>query len=156
MGSRPAPATSDRSSTGGKMHLFLVGAGHVGLVTAVGLAKLGHRVTVADIDAGRIDGLRSGRSPIFEPGLEDAIRAAGKDLEFSTDLYPPAGASFSFVAVPTPFGPDVPLALDHVEQVVVDLLDRGGPDHAIVVRSTLPMSGPAELIALRAARGGAA
>jgi len=52
------------------MHLFLVGAGHVGLVTAVGLAKLGHRVTVADIDAARIEGLRAGRSPMFEPGLE--------------------------------------------------------------------------------------
>lgn len=138
------------------MHLFLVGAGHVGLVTAVGLAKLGHRITVADIDAGRIDGLRAGRSPIFEPGLEDAIRAAGEALEFTTGLRPPADAAFSFVAVGTPFGPDGPLALDHVEQVVGGLLDATGPDHTIVVRSTLPMSGPTELIQLRGARGGAA
>jgi UDPglucose 6-dehydrogenase len=138
------------------MHLFLVGAGHVGLVTAVGLAKLGHRVTVSDIDAARIEGLRAGRSPIFEPGLEDAIRAAGDRLEFATDLLPPADAPFSFVAVGTPFGPDGPLALDHVEQVVGELLEHVAPDHVIVIRSTLPMSGPAELVALRSSRGGSA
>jgi UDPglucose 6-dehydrogenase len=138
------------------MHLFLVGAGHVGLVTAVGLAKLGHRVTVADIDGPRIEGLRAGRSPLFEPGLEEAIATAGDRLDFTNSLRPPAGAAFSFVAVGTPFGPDGPLALDHVVQAVGDLLDATGPDHAIVVRSTLPMSGPADLIALRNARRGEA
>jgi len=138
------------------MHLFLVGAGHVGLVTAVGLAKLGHRLTVADIDAARVEGLRAGRAPIFEPGLEEAIQAAGDRLDFTTDLRPPPGASYSFVAVGTPLGPDGPLALDHVEQVVAGLLEVTGPEHVIVVRSTLPMAGPAALIALRAARRGEA
>src|SRR5215510_11913331 len=61
---RPVP------THGGTMHLFLVGAGHVGLVTAVGLAKLGHRVTVADIDERRIGRLSEGIPPIYEPGLE--------------------------------------------------------------------------------------
>jgi UDPglucose 6-dehydrogenase len=138
------------------MHLFLVGAGHVGLVTAAGLAKLGHRVTVADIDEPRIAGLRAGRAPIFEPGMEEALAASADRLDFTTDLRPPAGAAFSFVAVGTPFGPDGPLALDHVEQVVGGLLDATGPEHTIVVRSTLPMSGPAELVELRAARRGEA
>lgn len=138
------------------MRLFLVGAGHVGLVTAVGLAKLGHTLTVADIDAERIGGLREGRAPIFEPGLDDAIRAAGDRLIFTTDLRPPDGVAYSFVAVGTPFGPDGPLTLDHVEQVVAGLLDVSGPEHAIVVRSTLPMAGPASLIELRAARNGRA
>ena len=53
------------------MELFVVGAGYVGLTTAVGFAQLGHRVTVHDIDAGRIESLQAGRVPIFEPGLED-------------------------------------------------------------------------------------
>jgi UDPglucose 6-dehydrogenase len=131
------------------MHLFLVGAGHVGLVTAVGLARLGHRVTVADVAAERIEGLRTGRAPMFEPGLEDGIVAAGDHLAFTTDLRPPDDSAFSFVAVGTPFGPDGPLALDHVEQVVGELLATVGPEHTIVVRSTLPMSGPAALLALR-------
>ena len=138
------------------MHLFLVGAGHVGLVTAVGLAKLGHRVTVADIDGPRIDGLRAQRAPMYEPGLEDGIAAEGDRLAFTTDLRPPADAAFSFVAVGTPFGPDGPLALDHVETVVDGLLDVTGPDHTIVIRSTLPMSGPAALLELRARRAGGA
>jgi len=138
------------------MHLFLLGAGHVGLVTAVGLAKLGHRVTVADIDRSRIDGLQAGRAPMFEPGLEEGMASAADRLAFTIDPSPPADAAFSFVAVGTPFGPDGPLALDHVEKVVRDLLEVTGPDHTIVVRSTLPMSGPATLLELRAAGQGRA
>jgi UDPglucose 6-dehydrogenase len=134
------------------MHLFLVGAGHVGLVTAVGLARLGHRVTVADIDGPRIDGLRAGRSPIFEPGLEEAIRTAGDGLTFTTELRPPPDAAYSFVAVGTPLGPDGPLATVHVETVVGGLLEQTGPEHTIVVRSTLPMSGPEALSRLRGDR----
>ena len=74
------------------MHLFLIGAGHVGLVTAVGLARLGHRLTVADIDEARIADLAKGIPPVFEPGLEEAIgRAASAGLlAFTTDLAPPA------------------------------------------------------------------
>jgi UDPglucose 6-dehydrogenase len=137
------------------MHLFLVGAGHVGLVTAAGMVGLGHRVTVADIDAARIDGLRAGRTPIFEPGLDEAIRAAGDQLAFTTDVHPPVGVRHSFVAVSTPFGPDGPLAMDHVLSVVGDLLLETGPDHTIVIRSTLPMAGPGQLRELRGGRADA-
>jgi len=134
------------------MHLFLVGAGHVGLVTAVGFAKLGHRVTVADIDAARIEGLRGGSPPVFEPGLEAAIRAyAGqRRLDFTTDLHPPPDASVSIVAVSTPTGRDGPLSTANVEAAVRALLDAVGPEHTIVVRSTLPVDGPARLLALAA------
>lgn len=138
------------------MHLFLVGAGHVGLVTAVGMARLGHHVTVADIDAARIEGLRAGRSPIFEPGLEEAIGEQQDRLAFTTELRPPDNARHAFVAVGTPRGPDGPLALDHVEAAVRSLLDQTGPEHTIVIRSTLPLSGPATLAALRADRSATA
>src|SRR4051812_49680196 len=92
------------------MHLFLIGAGHVGLVTAVGLARLGHRLTVADIDQARIDGLREGIAPVYEPGLEEAIRdgLAGGALEFTTDLAPPLGTAFSFAPAPPPPAPAGP------------------------------------------------
>jgi UDPglucose 6-dehydrogenase len=134
------------------MHLFVVGAGYVGLVTAVGFARLGHRVTVADIDAGRIEGLRAGRAPLFEPGLEDAIRELADQLAFTTDLQPPQGVRHSFVAVGTPTGPDGPLSTAHVEGAVRDLLGRVADDHTIVVRSTLPLAGPTTLLTLRAGR----
>ena len=136
------------------MHLFLIGAGHVGLVTAVGLARLGHRLTVADIDEARIAGLANGVPPVFEPGLEDAIGrcAAAGLLAFTTDLTPPADCAFSVVAVSTPTGPDGPLSTANVERVVAALLAQTGADHTIVVRSTLPVDGPARLQALRAGR----
>lgn len=136
------------------MHVFLLGGGHVGLVTAVGLARLGHRVTVADIDANRIAGLREGRPPVFEPGLADAIRTGLADgaLAFTTELDPPADAPFTFVCVGTPTGPDGPLSTEHVESAVARLLDQTRPDHTIVIRSTLPLAGPARLAALAAGR----
>ena len=136
------------------MHLFLIGAGHVGLVTAVGLARLGHRLTVADIDTARIDGLRDGIAPVYEPGLEDAIRdaLAANRLAFTTDLTPPREARFSIVTVSTPTGPDGPLSTANVESVVARLLESTDADHTIVVRSTLPVDGPARLLALRGDR----
>jgi len=134
------------------LHLFIVGAGHVGLVTAVGFLRLGHRVTVADIDAERIDQLGNGRPPIYEPGLEEAIgRGLGDgQLAFTTDLDPPSDARFSIVCVNTPTGPDGPLSTVHVEQAVGRLLRTAPAEHVIVVRSTLPLSGPERLVAAAA------
>ncbi|HET7473052.1 MAG TPA: UDP-glucose/GDP-mannose dehydrogenase family protein [Candidatus Limnocylindrales bacterium] len=140
------------------MHLFLIGAGHVGLVTAAGLARLGHQVTVADIDEPRIEGLREGIAPVYEPGLEDALRAAtaAGRLAFTTDLAPPSDASISIVTVSTPTGPDGPLSTANVEAVVRGLLAATDASHTIVVRSTLPVDGPARLRALRGEDAGAA
>ena len=134
------------------MHLFLLGAGHVGLVTAVGFARLGHQVTVADLDASRIAAANEGRAPIFEPGLTDAIAEglANGRLVFTTELDPPADAAFTFVCVNTPTGPDGPLSTAYVEAAIRQLLERVGADHTIVVRSTLPLDGPARIAALAA------
>jgi UDPglucose 6-dehydrogenase len=130
-------------------HLFIVGAGYVGLVSAVGFARLGHHVTVADIDARRIEALRAGRAPLFEPGLEDAFREFADRLAFTTDRQPPADVRHSFVAVGTPSDANGPLSLDHVRAAVGDLFGRVGADHTIVVRSTLPMTGPDALLDIR-------
>jgi UDPglucose 6-dehydrogenase len=132
------------------VHLFLLGAGHVGLVTAVGFARLGHRVTVADLDVARIAALNDGRPPVFEPGLTEAIAAGRSDgtLAFTTELDPPPDARFTFVCVNTPTGPDGPLSTVHVEAAVSRLLTRVRVDHTIVIRSTLPLDGPNRLAAL--------
>lgn len=139
------------------MHLFIVGAGHVGLVTAAGFVALGHRVTVADIDTGRIERLQAGIPPIYEPGLEDAIHAslAAGTMTFQAGNVPPADVRTSVVAVSTPPGPDGALSTAYVRAVVGELLAYVGADHTIVVRSTLPLFGPDELIALRAGRADA-
>jgi UDPglucose 6-dehydrogenase len=136
------------------VHLFLLGAGHVGLVTAVGLARLGHRITVADLDAERIAALQDGRPPVFEPGLTDAIERGLTDgtLTFTTELDPPPDADVTFICVNTPTGPDGPLSTIHVEAAIARLLTRVGADHTIVVRSTLPLDGPTRIAALAAVR----
>jgi UDPglucose 6-dehydrogenase len=137
------------------MHLFVIGAGHVGLVTAVGMTRLGHTVTVADIDGPRIAGLRAGRAPLYEPGLEEGIAEAGDQLSFTNDLTPPSDVLFTFVIVGTPTGPDGPLSMAHVETAVGQLMRVTDAAHTIVVRSTLPVSGPAALARLRGDRPGA-
>jgi len=129
------------------VELFVVGAGYVGLTTAVGFAQLGHRVTVHDIDAGRIESLQAGRVPIFEPGLEDALhqeQARGR-LAFTTDATPGPAVQMAVVCVPTPIGLDGLLDMWIVEDVVGRLAAVLAPDRMIVVRSTLPLGGPDRL-----------
>lgn len=136
------------------MQLFLLGAGHVGLVTAVGLARLGHRLTVADLDGERIAALRDGRPPVFEPGLTEAIERGLADgsLTFTTELDPPPDAEITFICVNTPTGPDGPLSTVNVEAAISRLLARVGTEHTIVVRSTLPLDGPSRIAALAGSR----
>jgi UDPglucose 6-dehydrogenase len=69
------------------MRVAVVGTGYVGLVTAVGLAELGHTVTCIDIDERKVAALRRGEPPIFERGLEPLLkRNVGSRLSATTDL----------------------------------------------------------------------
>lgn len=136
--------------------LFVIGLGPVGLATAVGLADLGHDVTAIDIDPARVEHLRAGRTPFFEPGMEQAVRqglASGR-LRFATDPRPPTGTEISFVCVGTPADEDGMLSTRAVESVVGDLLATVPPDHVLVVRSTLPLDGPARLHRVAGVRPG--
>jgi UDPglucose 6-dehydrogenase len=134
------------------MDLFVVGAGYVGLTTAVGFSQLGHSVVVHDIDDERVATLAAGHSPIFEAGLEDAIRrglAEGR-LRFTTDASPPEGTDVAIVCVPTPSDASGLLDPGLVERVVERLLGELPADRTIVVRSTLPLHGPERLEAIAA------
>ena len=87
------------------MDLAIVGAGYVGLVTGSCLADFGHTVTCVDVDPVRIDALRNGRSPIYEPGLDRLIETnrAAKRLFFTTQLSTAVARSQAvFIAVGTP------------------------------------------------------
>lgn len=130
------------------MHLYLLGAGHVGLVSAAGFARLGYRVTVADVDEERIDALQRGLVPIFEPALEDRLRACAAEglISYTTDLHPPRDVRVSIVCVGTPSDQNGPLSMRDVEAAVGRLLEVVGPEHIIVVRSTLPLDGPDRLV----------
>src|SRR6195952_5980603 len=81
----------------------VIGTGYVGLVTAAGFAELGNDVYCIDIDAAKIEGLRAGRIPIWEPGLAELVERHRDRLHFSTDLTDALErARLLFVAVGTP------------------------------------------------------
>jgi hypothetical protein len=87
------------------MKVVMIGAGYVGLVSGACFSEFGHHVICIDQDQARIDSLRRGIMPIFEPGLDDLVhrnQAQGR-LEFSGDLKASvAGADLVFIAVGTP------------------------------------------------------
>src|SRR3981189_3009860 len=86
------------------MRLAVVGTGYVGLVAGVCFADSGHPVACVDVDEAKIKALRQGRSPIYEPGLEELLEKnlAAERISFSTDLKEAVSASeVVFIAVGT-------------------------------------------------------
>ena len=87
------------------MNITMIGAGYVGLVSGVCFADFGHQVTCMDLDQAKIDALKSGVMPIYEPGLKELVdkNTGGNRLHFTTDLDEAvAGADAIFIAVGTP------------------------------------------------------
>src|SRR2546421_10794737 len=87
------------------MRIAMIGTGYVGLVSGACFADYGHQVTCVDKDGDKVEGLRRGEIPIFEPGLNALVAAnvkAGR-LDFTSDLAAPvATADVVFIAVGTP------------------------------------------------------
>jgi len=87
------------------MNIVMIGSGYVGLVSGVCFADFGHQVTCVDKDESKIEALKAGRIPIFEPGLAELVAKNVRDgrLEFTSDLAGPVGrADAVFIAVGTP------------------------------------------------------
>jgi UDPglucose 6-dehydrogenase len=115
----------------------VIGTGYVGLVTAAGLAELGSEVYCVDIDAEKIERLRRGEVPIYEPGLDRLLESNRERLHFSTDLAEALEhARLLFVAVGTPPTHSGDADLSAVHQVVDSM--PAGDGHALVMKSTVP------------------
>ena len=87
------------------MQLTVIGTGYVGLVTGACFAEMGNDVTCVDIDAGKIEGLKQGVLPIYEPGLDAIVTSnvTGGRLHFTTSLEEAiARSDVYFIAVGTP------------------------------------------------------
>ncbi len=123
------------------MKVCVVGTGYVGLTTGVSLAFLGHEVTCIDLDQAKVDMLRAGHCPIYEPGMEELLAEAAANLQFSTnyaDAVP--GADVVFVAVQTPSAPDGSPDLQYLRsaaETVAHNLDH--PFTVVVNKSTVPI-----------------
>ncbi len=123
------------------MKIAIIGCGHVGLVTAVGFAELGHDVIGMDSDSQRIEQLTHGQAPFYEPGLADLLtKHHGSRLSFSTDLAGAlAGADAAFISVNTPMRPDGRQSLVYVEQATHAIAEAASTPLVIVEKSTVPV-----------------
>ncbi len=125
------------------MRVTVIGTGYVGLVTGVCLAKIGHSVLCVDNNAEKVDVMKSGRSPIFEPGLDTLMQAAMQagHLDFTTDLG--AGVAHGeilFIAVGTPALPTGESDTRYVEAVARGIgTHLNGGYKVIVNKSTVPI-----------------
>jgi UDPglucose 6-dehydrogenase len=120
----------------------VIGAGYVGLTTAVCLAHLGHDVVCADIDADRVDRLNKGEVPILEDGLPELLAEglASRRLRFVLGAPNAASiAAFVFLCVPTPQGDDGSADLSFVDTVAREIAPVLRPGTVVINKSTMPV-----------------
>ncbi|GAT12376.1 UDP-glucose/GDP-mannose dehydrogenase family protein [Mycolicibacterium novocastrense] len=119
----------------------VIGAGYVGLTTAVCLAERGHDTVCVDVDTRRVEQLRSGVPLLDEPGLAELLRH-GLDtakLEFSVAYPDLADCDVVFICVPTPSGSDGSADLSAVDAAVERLAAVLRPGSVLVLKSTVPV-----------------
>jgi UDPglucose 6-dehydrogenase len=130
------------------MQIAIIGTGYVGLVTGTCFAETGNNVVCIDINEEKVNQLKAGKSPIYEPGLDVLLERniREKRIEFTTDLK--AGikdAKVIFLALPTPPGKDGAADLQFVLNVAADLSTIITEYKVIVNKSTVPV-GTAEKV----------
>ena len=123
------------------MNVSIIGAGYVGLVTAAGLAHLGHKIRLGEADEARVGKLSAGEVPIFEEGLEDLLGEARRNdlISFhSSNLDAVEDADLVFLCLPTPEGDDGRADLAFIYAVIDELGNELEENALFVVKSTVP------------------
>ncbi|MFN9518682.1 MAG: UDP-glucose dehydrogenase family protein, partial [Bacteroidota bacterium] len=124
------------------MKIAVVGTGYVGLVTGTCLAEVGIDVICIDIDSQKIENLKKGILPIYEPGLEELVtrNTEAKRLHFSTSLAESIkGCDIAFIAVGTPPGEDGSADLKYVLAVAREIGESIDNYIVVVTKSTVPV-----------------
>lgn len=123
-------------------NVCIIGSGHVGLVTGVCLAELGNKVICVDNDVHKIKGLKEGKMPFYEPGLEDLVHRNKNNgrLSFTTCIEEGAKASeIIFISVGTPQKPDGTADMTPVEEVTWEISQTIDNYKVVVEKSTVPV-----------------
>src|SRR5437870_6210345 len=125
------------------MRIVMIGTGYVGLVSGACFSDFGHHVTCVDKDAAKVDALRAGKMPIFEPGLDELVirNAEAGRLEFTLDLaqaLPQADAVFIAVGTPSRRG-DGHADLSYVHAAAKEMATHLRPGAVVVTKSTVPV-----------------
>ncbi len=130
------------------MKIAVVGTGYVGLVTGAGFSDFGHEVTCVDIDPKRVETLKQGEVPFYEPGLHDLIKRSQRigRLKFTTSTAEAvAGAEIAFIAVGTPSDEDGSADLKYVVEAAKQIGAAMTGFTVVVTKSTVPV-GTAEKV----------
>ena len=123
------------------MKISVIGAGYVGLVTAAGLARLGHEVRLGEADAARLELLEAGEVPIFEVGLLDLVAEGRQSSQLTfhgSNADAVEGTRLVFLCLPTPPGAGGRADLSFIEGVIDELALSVGSETKFVVKSTVP------------------
>jgi UDPglucose 6-dehydrogenase len=123
------------------MELTIIGTGYVGLVTGASLSEMGNKVYCVDIDNGKIEKLKKGIIPIYEPGLEELVsKNINNNLFFTTNLNTGLkNSSICFIAVGTPMGEDGSANLQYVLAAAKEIGQTVSNDIIVVNKSTVPV-----------------
>ena len=124
------------------MNIAVIGSGYVGLVSGTCFSEMGNKVTCVDIDQKKIDKLKQGIIPIFEPGLEQMVlkNVKNKNLFFTTNLEEAiSNAEIVFIAVGTPMGDDGSADLQYVLAVAKSIGEKMKKRLIVVDKSTVPI-----------------
>lgn len=122
------------------MKIVVAGTGYVGLVTAVCLSEAGHEVICVDVNEEKIKILKEGKSPIFEPGLEELMKKNKSLLSYTLDAKNAyKEADVIFVGVGTPEKKDGSANLKYVYDVAKEIAESVEKDCIIVIKSTVPI-----------------
>ena len=125
------------------MRIAMIGTGYVGLVSGACFSEFGHQVACVDKDAGKIESLKAGRMPIYEPGLEEVVadNVKGGRLSFTTDLKTSVeSADAVFIAVGTPSRRgDGHADLTFVFQAAEEIAAALAAYSIIITKSTVPV-----------------
>ncbi len=124
------------------MKVAVIGVGYVGLTTGVALACIGHEVTCVDKDQAKLAMLKSGKSPIHEHAIEDAMKLASKRIRYTDDTSSAvADAAVILIAVGTPPREDGQADTSYVEAAARESAQgmRAGRSYTVVVKSTVPI-----------------
>jgi UDPglucose 6-dehydrogenase len=122
--------------------ICVVGVGYVGLVTAACFADLGNRVIALDVNEEKINGLKQGKLPIYEPGLKELVdyNVRVQRLSFTTSYAESLdGTEFVFIAVGTPMGVDGEADLQYVEAAARQVAENMTGALIIINKSTVPV-----------------
>jgi len=124
------------------MKITIYGSGYVGLVTGALIADVGNDVLCVDVDQVKVDNLKKGIIPIFEPGLDDIIKrnVEMERLDFTTDMdRAVAHSEVQFIAVGTPPGEDGSADMQYVAAVAKTIGERMATKKIVVNKSTVPV-----------------